>query len=394
MGGPGGRPRGPRRRRHRRAPRAPRPTGAPTPSRTSCSATTTTPRRGCAGGTRAPGSCSRMPSALTARGVGPLPRRAATTSCSTSSAFLAARGAAVSFVGDLLSATASRPAQLGCFGLHEWAMVHGIPADDVRHAGWPLRLGSEGTDAVVERHGIRCSHFDAYRFFTDSARPRNALRPTRDSQVAMEQPGCLHAGMDVYKWAFKLTPLVPSDLVADAFELAREIRVLDMEASPYDLRELGYTPVPIETPEGKAAVPRAPAGLRRALEHVAPQADRRSACGRRDRRGAARLRTRRRPPTATPRWWAWHLAPPTSADGRPTAAARRRWTASSASAPRSWRTAGRGPTRVGRAGRPRGQRVLRAHHLPQGRLTPRPGRPHDRARDGRVRTDRLVGPDP
>jgi hypothetical protein len=167
--------------------------------------------------------------------------------------FLAARGSAVTFVRRLLSATVSRPAQLGCFGLHEWAMVHGIPADDVRHAGWPLRLGSAGTDAVVERHGIRCSHFDAYRFFTESAAPRNALRPTREGQVAMEQPGCLHAGMDVYKWAFKLTPLVPSELVGDAFDLAREIRVLDMEASPYDLRELGYAPVPIETPEGKAA---------------------------------------------------------------------------------------------------------------------------------------------
>jgi hypothetical protein len=59
--------------------------------------------------------------------------------------------------------------------------------------------------------------------------------------------------MDVYKWAFKLTPLVPSELVADAFDLAREIRVLDMEASPYDLRELGYEPVPIETAEGKAS---------------------------------------------------------------------------------------------------------------------------------------------
>ena len=166
--------------------------------------------------------------------------------------FLTARGTTVSFVRDLLSATMSRPPQLGCFGLHEWAMVHGIPAEDVRHAGWPLRLGSAGTDAVVERHGIRCSHFDAYRFFTDSARPRNTLQPTRQSQVAMEQPGCLHAGMDVYKWAFKLTPLVPSDLVADAFDLAREIRVLDMQASPYDLRELGFEPVPIETAEGKA----------------------------------------------------------------------------------------------------------------------------------------------
>ncbi|HSF97409.1 MAG TPA: 3-methyladenine DNA glycosylase [Ornithinibacter sp.] len=168
-------------------------------------------------------------------------------------AFVAARGSARGFVRDLLSATVSRPAQLGCFGLHEWAMVHGISADDVRHAGWPLRLGRAGTDAVVEAHGIRCSHFDAYRFFTESARPRNALRPTRESQVAMEQPGCLHAGMDVYKWAFKLTPLVPSDLVVDAFDLAREIRVLDMRASPYDLRGLGYDPVPIETPEGKSA---------------------------------------------------------------------------------------------------------------------------------------------
>ncbi len=167
--------------------------------------------------------------------------------------FLATRSQTIDFVRNLLSATVSRPAQLGCFGLHEWAMVHGTAAGDVRHAGWPLRLGSAGTDAVVERHGIRCSHFDAYRFFTESARPRNAVRPTRGSQVAMEQPGCLHAGMDVYKWAFKLTPLVPSELVADAFDLAREIRVLDMQASPYDLRELGYEPIAIETAEGKAA---------------------------------------------------------------------------------------------------------------------------------------------
>lgn len=168
-------------------------------------------------------------------------------------AFLTSRSSAVSFVRELLGATVSRPAHLGCFGLHEWAMVYRLPADDVRHSGWPLRLGGDGTDAVVEGHGIRCSHFDAYRFFTEPAAPRNALRPTRESQIALEQPGCLHAGMDVYKWAFKLAPLVPSDLVMDAFDLAREIRVLDMRASPYDLRELGYPPVAIETPEGKAA---------------------------------------------------------------------------------------------------------------------------------------------
>jgi hypothetical protein len=45
---------------------------------------------------------------------------------------------------------------------------------------------------------------------------------------------------------------VPSELVADCFALAWEIRDLDMRASPYDLTALGYAPVPIETPEGKA----------------------------------------------------------------------------------------------------------------------------------------------
>jgi hypothetical protein len=58
--------------------------------------------------------------------------------------------------------------------------------------------------------------------------------------------------MDCYKWAYKLSPAVPSDLVMDCFDLAREIRELDMRASPYDLTELGYEPVRIETPEGKA----------------------------------------------------------------------------------------------------------------------------------------------
>ncbi|HET6627874.1 MAG TPA: 3-methyladenine DNA glycosylase, partial [Nocardioidaceae bacterium] len=37
----------------------------------------------------------------------------------------------------------------------------------------------------------------------------------------------------------------------DCFELARDIRVLDMRASPYDLSDLGYAPVRVETPEGK-----------------------------------------------------------------------------------------------------------------------------------------------
>jgi hypothetical protein len=167
-------------------------------------------------------------------------------------AFVAARGDTLRFVRDLLVRTAGRPARFGCFGLHEWAMVYRLDPSDVRHSGWPLRLGAAGTDAVVESHQVACSHFDAYRFFTPEAAPRNALTPTRDTQAALEQPGCLHAGMDLYKWAHKLVPAVSSDLVLDCFELARDIRALDMRAAPYDLRELGYEPVPIETPEGKA----------------------------------------------------------------------------------------------------------------------------------------------
>jgi hypothetical protein len=106
---------------------------------------------------------------------------------------------------------------------------------------------------VVESNRIRCSHYDAYRFFAPAAASLNALRPTRDTTVAFEQPGCLHATMDLYKWAYKLLPAVPSELVVDAFELARDVRELDMRASPYDLSALGYAPVPVETAEGKAA---------------------------------------------------------------------------------------------------------------------------------------------
>jgi hypothetical protein len=46
--------------------------------------------------------------------------------------------------------------------------------------------------------------------------------------------------------------LIDSELVADAFVLAREIRAVDMRASPYDLSELGLRPIAIETREGKA----------------------------------------------------------------------------------------------------------------------------------------------
>ncbi|MCX2733127.1 3-methyladenine DNA glycosylase [Saccharopolyspora sp. NFXS83] len=156
------------------------------------------------------------------------------------------------FVHGLLTAVRSRRPHLGCFGLHEWAMLYRTSPTDVRHEAWPLRLGHAGTDEVVESMPIKCSHHDAFRFFTEPARPLNALQPTRAEQTALEQPGCLHNNMDMFKWAYKLDPLVPSELVADCFELAVEIREADMRASPYDLSELGYEPIAVETAEGRA----------------------------------------------------------------------------------------------------------------------------------------------
>lgn len=179
------------------------------------------------------------------------------------------------FVHSLLTATASRPAQLGCFGLHEWAMVYGTKPDQVRHSDWPLRLGHSGTDDVVESMRIRCSHHDAFRFFTEPARPLNTLQPRREDQVQLEQPGCLHGNMDLFKWCYKLDPFVPSELIADCFDLAARVRELDMRASPYDLRELGYSPIAIETPDGRAeyvrqqrAFAEEAAGLRQRLVEV------------------------------------------------------------------------------------------------------------------------------
>jgi hypothetical protein len=152
----------------------------------------------------------------------------------------------------LLTSTAQRQPALACFGLHEWAMVYRQPPGDVRHASYPLRLGSRGTDTVVETHRVSCTHYDAFRFFTPQAGPLNATRPTRVTQPEHEQPGCLHATMDLYKWAYQLSPLVASELVADCFALAREVRTVDMRAAPYDLSSLGLEPIRIETVAGKA----------------------------------------------------------------------------------------------------------------------------------------------
>jgi len=167
-------------------------------------------------------------------------------------AFARDRASMVGFAGAILAGTASRPGTFACFGLHEWAMAYRSEQHGVRHEQLPLRLGSDGTDQVVQSHNIRCTHFDAFRFYAPEAAPLNELQPTRATQRDLEQPGCLHANMDLYKWAYKLQPLVSSELVMDCFELAWRVRLMDMKASPYDLTEWGHEPIRIETAEGKA----------------------------------------------------------------------------------------------------------------------------------------------
>jgi len=163
----------------------------------------------------------------------------------------AAQAGRLDFSLRLCRAVATRAAFHGCFGLHEWAMVYG-QAEQRRHGAWPLRLGAEGTDAVVRSMPVRCTHYDAFRFFTPGARPLNKLAPTLDARVDNEQPGCVHVTMDLFKWAMKAQPWVSADLAADAFELAHVARTVDMRASPYDFSAIGLKPIAIETAEGRS----------------------------------------------------------------------------------------------------------------------------------------------
>ena len=155
------------------------------------------------------------------------------------------------FVAELCQNIANRPLRLRCYGLHEWAMVYKSPIETIRHKGYKLRLSPEELARFVESQSICCSHYDAYRFFTDESRPMNLLKPTLSTRLQMEQGGCLHANMDLYKWSTKLWPWIGSDFIGQVFMLALEGRELDMRASPYDLREDGYEPICIETEEGR-----------------------------------------------------------------------------------------------------------------------------------------------
>ncbi len=144
----------------------------------------------------------------------------------------------------LLRETLDRPPMFGCDGLHEWAMVYRSP--DLRHATYPLRVSPGEVEALVDSRTLLCTHFDAVRFYTKDARPLNRFDLRREQRPAQEQRGCLHTNMDLYKWSFKWMPWIPSDILFAALQIAIRAREVDMRASPYDLRSLGFEPIRIE----------------------------------------------------------------------------------------------------------------------------------------------------
>ncbi len=156
----------------------------------------------------------------------------------------------------LFSYYSLRPGQLRC-----WHPGYGVTLtgdEAIRRyrdrRGYAV-AGAAATDTVVEAEiagPLRCSHFDAFRFFTADAAPRNAGKPRRDTQHDWEQPGCLHANMDLYKWSYKLSPLIDSETLLACLELAAAAREIDMRASPYDLSGYGYTPIAVEDAAGRA----------------------------------------------------------------------------------------------------------------------------------------------
>lgn len=163
--------------------------------------------------------------------------------------FPADRISSLRWILNVLRKSADRKPSFGCFGMHEWAMVY--KADNVRHDHLSLRMDKKELAEFVESRPLVCTHFDAFRFFTEEAKPQNKHNLNRDNFGQMEQPGCLHTNMDLYKWAFKMYPWISSETIRKAFKLAVETRYVDMKASPYDLKERGLEPIKIETDQGR-----------------------------------------------------------------------------------------------------------------------------------------------
>jgi hypothetical protein len=173
-------------------------------------------------------------------------------------------GGAWSRTASLLRRTAHRPPNLHCYGLHEWAMLFrpaGAPPPTRFQPDLPLRVSQDELNRTVEFLRPRCTHYDAFRFFTPAAVPLNSHtpQPSRRNADELIQPGCVHATLDLLRHAVALFPHLPCELVHDALELAIDARLLDIRGSPYDLLaapdrarlHFDLSPVRVETADGR-----------------------------------------------------------------------------------------------------------------------------------------------
>lgn len=155
----------------------------------------------------------------------------------------------IQWILDLLKITLSQPPHWGCFGMHEWAMVY--KANSVRHSYLPLRFSRKEINNFVDSMPLSCTHYDAFRFFTREAKPKNNHDLGRSTFRKYEQPGCIHTNMDLYKWAYKMYPWISSNTILEAFLLALKARKIDMRASPYKLDAYHLSPIKVETKNGR-----------------------------------------------------------------------------------------------------------------------------------------------
>ena len=154
---------------------------------------------------------------------------------------------------EILRSSSQRQPLFSCYGLHEWAMLY---KDHEKHQKQlALRVSQQTIDEVVEEIPLRCTHYDAFRFFAPDAKPHNAIQlDSRESQLAREQPACIHATMDLFKYAYTLYPLCSSDLLRECLALAFRARYTDMRASPYAVHQFEgcEKEIAVETPQGRA----------------------------------------------------------------------------------------------------------------------------------------------
>ena len=159
----------------------------------------------------------------------------------------------------VLEQTLTAEPVLYCYGLHEWAMQYQppgapIPPSSKYQSHVPLRVTQDTLNRAVERVGTRCTHVDALRYFAPAAASLNyhGEQLQRMDQIRLEQPGCVHAHMDLLKIILKLEPFVDATLRQQVLEIAILARKLDIGASPYDVTSTYHVEmIPIETEEGR-----------------------------------------------------------------------------------------------------------------------------------------------